>query len=419
MSVARRFLIPLAWIGCALAPIGHAASTAVPPINADLTAALRWLDFPEAPLVQSRAQSRINAEGRLELELSAQAPGLAVHGIATVPDAARPGSWKITQGEMDLEAWWRVTLARYAPAVIPADLKTTGNVAITGGGTWGESMVSGEVSGTLAKGSAASEEKDWSAAGVSLATEIQLEQNRPNVRTSRLVAASAEVAGVQARNVEVEVTGAADRGWTVQRFQLEAFGGTVVIESFVFKPNDAKVDLTVVVTHLSLEELAHFVPQALAGARGRISGRLLVHWSAAEGFTPGPGNLNVASDEGATIKLANSPGLLSKGVNPKISFLPAWLGGVARKTAVDNPAYIALHEIEEGKDDLLVNKLEIALYPDGVDAPRTARISVVAHPSSSTSVKAVSFNVDVIGPLEDLIKVALNQRVDLSVKTSR
>ena len=61
--------------------------------------------------------------------------------------------------------------------------------------------------------------------------------------------------------------------------------------------------------------------------------------------------------------------------------MPAIMGSLARWLALNNPAFDTLKRVEMGEMPLTVDKLNLAIYPDGPDGAVSARISVSARPS--------------------------------------
>jgi len=170
---------------------------------------------------------------------------------------------------------------------------------------------------------------------------------------------------------------------------------------------------------VALSELAKLVPTTLAGAQGRVDGRVAMRWTPAAGLALGKGELHVSSDASASLRLAPEPGFLTGRVPRRIALLPAWLGPVARWFSPENPAYETLSKIEQGELPLAVEALEIELYPDGPDAPRTAHVMLAASPPEGSAVKRVRFNINVAGPLDQVIRLGLSDRLQLDFGTAK
>ncbi len=192
-------------------------------------------------------------------------------------------------------------------------------------------------------------------------------------------------------------------------------GGHVSLAPFGFNPAKPAVEATAEFSQVALAELALLVPQALAEAHGRVDGRIALRWSAATGFEPGAGSLTVSAEAPATVRLAATPGFLTQRMPRTIALLPAWLGPVARWFSPENPAYDTLHEIELGRQLLTVENLRLQLYPDGPDAPRSALVELAARPAAGGAVERVTFTVNVAGPLNQVLRLGLNEGLKVKV----
>jgi hypothetical protein len=188
----------------------------------------------------------------------------------------------------------------------------------------------------------------------------------------------------------------------------------------VFDPAKPAIDATADFVDMALGELAALVPQALAEASGRLTGRVAVRWNPQAGAEPGEGALRVAIDSAASVRLASAPGFLTNRVPQKLFLLPAALGPLARWTAIDNPAYETLRRIELGQMPLKVETLDVKLFPGGPDGPLSARVELVARPAEAGgAVERVDFTVNVAGPLSQVLRVGLQSGTSINVGAAR
>lgn len=186
------------------------------------------------------------------------------------------------------------------------------------------------------------------------------------------------------------------------------------LKPFTVDPSAPNLQTTASMTGVALKEVATLVPQALKEAQGQIDGHLAGHWSAATGAEPGEGVMLVSGNLPTILRLAESPGFLSAHVPTRIALLPSSFGPLARWLSAANPAYGALRDIEMGNMPLKVDTLNVQLYPDGRDAPRTAHIEIVAHPVDASAVKLVTFTINVSGPLDQVMRLGMKQRLRMS-----
>jgi len=83
---------------------------------------------------------------------------------------------------------------------------------------------------------------------------------------------------------------------------------------------------------------------------------------------------------------------------------------VARWVRPENPAYKNMQAIELGQSDLRVKALNILLTPDGDERGRSATVRLVAQPDQpGSAVKEVSFDVNVVGPVNAVLKLGIDQ----------
>jgi len=96
--------------------------------------------------------------------------------------------------------------------------------------------------------------------------------------------------------------------------------------------------------------------------------------------------------------------------------LPAWLGPLARWARPVNPAYAAMKSIELGQAELRVKTLDVLLTPDGDERGRSATVRLVAQPEQpGSAVKEVSFDVNVAGPLNEVLKLGIDRGFSVGV----
>jgi len=400
----RRLLLPL------LAAAGVAAAQSWPPLAGEVGGTLRWRALTGAPPVTWRvelAPPGQPAVGRATATL--QAPGLSLRAAGTTA-----GKWQVTEGSVDLATWTRPLLAAGAIAV-PADLAMAGTLQLTGEGEWTSGGATGRLDVMLDNGRASSAAQGWDAAGISLSATVDLAPGGVlRIETMVLRIASVQAAGINGRDLLVELTGAVPGEVSVRRAEIAVLGGMVRVRPFAADPARLEIRTTADLAGIALGEVAGLVPTALAAARGRLDGHIAIAWSQATGFKPQGGALRVAADTPATIRLASTPGFLTQHLPERIKLLPDWLRLPPTWFAPVNPAYGTLEEIERGEQDLTVEQLRVELYPDGPDGARSATVKVAARPAAGSAVERVSFTVNVAGPLQQVLEIGLDERARLN-----
>ncbi len=418
MSRCRRFCLALAAFAAGRV---LAAESRWPPLDGELSGVVRLDALGDAPPLAWRTHVQPSADGSLRVEVAVTADGLVLHAGATLPATGEaPGTWRLTDATVDLATWLPVAIARAGTTALPSDFAATGTLRLAGEGTWRDQVVAGALTAELAGATAGSAAQNWSASGLALAGEIAIEKNLPTARSLRLGVESLRVVGITVRRIVVEAAGATGGRLDVRRAEVEMLGGRVALAPFTLDPAAPAVDTTADLVGVALGDLAALAPQALAEARGQISGRLAVRWSARLGAEPGTGSLSMGVDTPATIRLAATPGFLTERVPARFNLVGMSLGPLSRLLSIENPAYDTLRRIELGQLPLVVDGLEVKLYPDGPDGAVSARVELSGHPAEAKSaVGAVSFSVNVAGPLSQVLRLGMQKNASMSLGAGR
>jgi hypothetical protein len=275
------------------------------------------------------------------------------------------------------------------------------------------------VHATITDASAGSEAQGWSASEVGVVAELTFTEKSATFRTAEVRAGSVQVAGVTAHHVVLEFAGGEGGRVEVRRAQLEAFGGRLAFAPFTLDPAAPAVRTAAEFSGIALGELAALVPQALAEARGQITGKVAVNWNLTSAIEPNAGGLEIAPGLPATFRLAPSPGLLTGRAPPRIGFLPGWTGPARKWLSIQNPVYDTLHRIELGEVPLTMENLRVQLFPDGPDGARTAHVEVTARPPAGSTVKLVTFSLNLSGPLEHVLRLGADSRAKIQLAPRR
>jgi hypothetical protein len=197
--------------------------------------------------------------------------------------------------------------------------------------------------------------------------------------------------------------------------QVEVAGGELFVDPAEVPLIPPVVDLNLRFQRVGLQDIVLLVPAAgLSDARGRIDGVMRLKWSDATGLKLGVGHLALRNDEPAIMRLSSNIGLLTGRMEPYVD-LSHYLGKtLGRMIRPENPAYKDLQNVELGKSELRVSSLRVKLTPDGDELGRSATVQFVAQPvEKGTSVKEVTFDVNVAGPLDALVKVGMEQNFSI------
>jgi hypothetical protein len=131
---------------------------------------------------------------------------------------------------------------------------------------------------------------------------------------------------------------------------------------------------------------------------------------------PIDGHLVIDAKQPVDLTLAPQPGFLTGQVPRHYEFLPSWMGPVARRLSPVNPAYEMLEGVELGRVPLRVQRLEVNFYPPNDEMDRTVRILVEGRPSDGKVVDQVTIQLNLAGPLADIIRLGLEHRSQISAR---
>ena len=398
----------------------QAAAPRWPAIDGDFSGVLRLDALGHAAPLAWHTHLQTTAEGPPIVDLEVTSHGLALHAHLTLPTSDAPGTWRLSEGMIELETWLPVALARAGGAALPPDLAATGAVRVAGEGTWRDTDVSGRVTVAMENATAGSTAQNWSGTGLAIAAELVLAKNLPTVHALRIGGETMRAAGLTLRRIAIEAAGDPGGRLEVRRAEVEMLGGRVALAPFTFDPAAPSIDTTAEFIGVGLGEIATLAPQALAEAHGELGGRVAVRWSGPAGAEPGAGTLQVGTGTLATVRLAAKPGFLTQSVPVRFNLIGESLGSLSRLLSLENPAYDTLRRIELGELPLVVDALEVKLYPDGPDGAVSARVELSGHPAEANSaVGVVSFSVNVAGPLSQVLQLGLQKNASMSVSSGR
>jgi hypothetical protein len=207
--------------------------------------------------------------------------------------------------------------------------------------------------------------------------------------------AEVRVAGLTLRDGKVAFAFEEPGTLRVGEVGLRGLGGSLALSPFAVELAKPVAAVTLKLDGVLLEELAALLPQVLSEARGRAEGQMAFGWSAAGGVSFGEGRLGLVAGAPASIRLAPTPGLIT-------GQLPA-----------NNPARASLSRVELGETPLNVHLLNAEFHPAGDTSGRTATLRLEAEPVDRQLIAPMIIDVNVAGPLDQLVKLGLNDRVKI------
>lgn len=255
-------------------------------------------------------------------------------------------------------------------------------------------LAGGQLTGTgtlqLREGHANNLERAVSAAGIEADlefTDLARLVTRPGtlrireLRTGRLVL----------RELDAEFAFGDSNKIVVTRAALKALGGSLGAEPFKYFLDQRQLDVVLLAEGINVEEVLALTKDLPAKASGRVNGRLPVHVDEG-GFRLGTGWLALTPGVAAQLQFS-AAGLLTAGLSPGSS------------------SYAVLQKIESGLLKLKVSELRLEIRPPDAPPGRSATLHVAGEPFDPGVKAPVTLDLDVNGPLEQLLNLGLDSRL--------
>lgn len=413
MPLFRRLFACLA-LGLAMASSLPAAGIEVPPITGELSGEFRPLILPDAPPLAWKLALRAGAStAERQADFTVEGPGLRATGEVRLTKPTE-GTWRLTGGEVDLERWFTVLAAKYFPDFV--GLSVTGKMVVSGDGILSAGQPMGRIAFELKDAAVSDPLKGWAIEGVVLAGTLPAFPKLATESPVTIAIKAATMVGVTARDISVTLT--IEPGETVNVTQASAalFDGRVALGSFQFPLRQPAFDGEVQFESIEIAGFKELLPPMLAHATGRMSGRVGLKYSPAEGLAPGKGRLQIDAGSAVNFRLAPQPGFLTSRMPPRLYLFKEPQNWFTRALSIANPAYPTLKGVEEGEIELAVNELDIGLTPEGDSEGRTARVVLATRPQGDTAVKNLNFEFNVNGPLADLMRLGVERKMELNIR---
>ncbi len=364
-----------------LPPIDGAFSGEFVPPGGDKPPIVAWQVAVKSPQADTRTFSVDATSAGEELVLAADGR----------VKADRAATWRLTEGRLEIAPW--LPTVRFLVPAWPAALTVAGTLRGSGHGQWPPE--SARPSGTV-KFDGGGITVDWSELPLSfhdVALEGSVEVASSDAEVS-LRAARGEAVGWAWSDLSAELGwNAADGLLAVKQVQVRAAGGVVTSGPFSLDPAEPRLDLQLHFVGVQLETFARLLPDVVAEARGEVSGNVGLTWSAADGLTIKGGQIALREGSSAQLRLRPTPGLITNQLPPQ------------------SPAFEPLQRVEMGKTPLAVRALLLALEPADDPQGRSAVLRVEAEPLDPGIKAPIIINVNVSGPLNQLIKLSMDDRV--------
>ncbi len=416
MAPLRRWFIASA-LSCALLVASVAAAGfTLPPFAGEFSGEFAALKLVGAPALRWTLAARPNEAGGRNLVLTIEGTGTRLVMRGAVDDAG-DGTWTIEEGALDAAQWFPPAANEFGELV--NGVAVTGTLTLRGGGTIEGGEPRGIIGVEWRDGVVRQDADGWTLEGVSFEGEFSIADGGATLASTRpfeLSVRTISSARFGARNFLAKGTLKEGGVVALSEARIEVAGGEVTVDPAEITLEPLAGEVNVRITNVGLQDVAALVPAGLSETRGRINGAVRVGWRDGEGFKLGEGNLVLGETESAMLRLAPTPGFLTDRVPQRFDLLPAWLGPIAKWFRPENPAYVDMRDIELGLTELRIDGLSVQLTPAGDGEGRTARVRVRARPVKAGGVvEQVTFEVNVSGPLSEVVRLGLNQ--SFSVET--
>lgn len=417
MALLHRWILAGALGGALWGTAVDGAGFALPPFAGEFSGEFAALKLSGAPTLRwTLAANPNDAHGR-DLVLTIEGTGTRLMVRGAVDDAG-DGTWTIEEGALDATQWFPSAANEFGE--LANGVAVTGALTLRGGGT----IVDGEPRGTIGvqwrDGVVRQDADGWTLEGVTFEGEFSIADGGATIVSTRPFEWRVGTIGTArfgARNFLAKGTLKEGGVVALSEARIEVAGGEVTVDPAEISLEPLAGEVNLRITNVGLQDVAALVPAGLAETRGRINGAVRVGWREGEGFKLGEGNLVLGETESAMLRLAPTPGFLTDRVPRHFDLLPGWLGPISKWFRPENPAYVDMRDIELGFTELRIDGLSVQLTPAGDGEGRTTRVRVRARPAKPGAVvEQVTFEVNVSGPLSEVVRLGLNQSFSVEAR---
>lgn len=343
--------------------------------------------------VRVQFAAKLGSGNRWTGNASAGAPGFSVRIDGEFDRARSALQFRVTEAELDLERWQGFVAQM---VVLPGgNWSLAGKLrgSATGGYADGKLTLAGDVE--LSEGRFAFPQRNVTAAGVAAKFKFRdldkLISEPGEVRIASLTAGEIKTA-----NLELQLAFDTVERLAVTRATLEAFGGRLAAEPFKFFPRQNELEAVLLVDGLVVEQLLALAKDVPAKATGRVDGRVPLRI------------------DGSGIRLGTGWLALKPGVYAEVQFNANGL--LTRGMAANSAQFAVMRKIEAGLLRLKLSELRLDIRPPKAPAGRSAIIHLAGEPVDPEVKAPVTLDLNVNGPIEQLLNLGLDSRVSFGGK---
>ncbi|MBI5381611.1 MAG: hypothetical protein HZA31_06900 [Opitutae bacterium] len=398
--------------------VGWSAPASLPPLVGELAGKIALNALPGLPPLAWDVALLPADAGRLRVKVSARNESTQIVVHADLDATGTAGTWRLETGRFDAALWLGMIAPQFSPKA--ANLTGQGFFLFTGGGVIRDGRLTGRIDAEWRDGVLRDAVMGWTLDGVAFHGQFDLDSVGPRLVSAgpcEFTAKTISTARFGARNLFARGVLVDDWQFALAAGRVEIAGGEAVVDPCTLSLLPPVYEVNMHLHRVGLPDIVALAPGGLSDARGLIEGTVQVGWSSKAGLKVGAGGLTVSSEEPAVVRLAPTPGFLTKRVPERFELLPRSFGLLARWLAPKNPAFPELREIELGRTELQVKTLTIKLTPGGDSRGRSAVVQLIGRPVKADShVELVTVEVALAGPLDTVLRFGLNQTVSVQMR---
>ncbi|MBI2516808.1 MAG: YdbH domain-containing protein [Opitutae bacterium] len=323
----------------------------------------------------------------------ATGPGISVQAEGSYGFDDQRLAFRVAQVSLELQPW-QDFIQRLV--VLPGGAwEISGRLTATADGTYAAKKLTAGGTVQLHDVRLANPARGFTAEGVEAELEFT-DFNQLQTKPGALRVRELRKGGLVATDLAVTLALEGPERMAISRATLQTLGGRVSAEPFKVFPNQQELEATVVADGLDVEKIMALARDVPAKASGRVDGRLPIRIDES-GLRLGTGWLQLKPGVYAEVQL-QAAGLLTGGM------------------AASNPSYNVLQQVETGLLRLRLTELRLEVRPPNAPPGRTATLHLAGEPADPKVKAPVTLDLNVNGPLEQLINFGLDRRLNFGTK---
>lgn len=334
-------------------------------------------------------EARVPEAGRRTFSWRVTGDALQARGSVDVNVGTGSVEWEMEEAVVPVSAWMGVAAERFPEAF--SGLEAAGLIHLSGEGALVDGRPQGTVRFRWEGGKVLHPVSDWGLDGIVAEGAFDLE----GVGDLAVSIESLRYGAVRMQEGRLGVELGAGRVAGITRLHMQGLGGEIMLAPFTVALARPEASVDIRMTDIAIDQLVALLPRSLSDARGRLDGELAASWSAAEGLRIGAGWFGLAEGDTASVRLAPLPGLITG------------------QLADDSPAFAPLQRVELGDTALNASILRAVFTPAGDVNGRSATVRLQAEPDDPQLKAPLIIDINVAGPLDQLLKLGMDGRIGL------